>query len=110
MNIFLIGYRATGKTTVAKLLAKRLGWTSVDADDEIERLAGKTIAEIFADDGETVFRDLETTVIASLAKREQTVVALGGGGVMREECRQQIVGRGKNHLADRVARDDLGTD
>lgn len=95
MNIFLIGYRATGKTTVAKLLAERLGWSSVDADDEIEQLAGKTIAEIFADEGEPTFRDLETTVIANLAQREQAVVALGGGGVMRGENREQLVGRGK---------------
>ena len=95
MNVFLIGYRATGKTTVAKLLAQRLGWSSLDADDAIEQLAGKTIADIFADEGEPTFRELETTVIANLARREQTVVALGGGSVMREENREQLVGRGK---------------
>ena len=77
--IFLIGYRGTGKTTVARLLAQRLGRESVDADQEIERRAGKLIAAIFADDGEAVFRDLEAAVVADLA-RTGLVVSTGGGG------------------------------
>src|SRR5262245_23270582 len=62
----LIGYRGTGKTTVARLLALRLGWDWADADVEIELRAGKSIASIFADDGEPAFRDLESAVIADL--------------------------------------------
>jgi len=82
--IFLIGYRGTGKTTVGCLLARRLGRESIDADDEIERRAGKSIAAIFADDGEAVFRDQEAAVVADLCRRTQLVVAPGGGAVLRE--------------------------
>ena len=57
--LFLIGYRGTGKTTVAQRLAERLHCAWVDADVELERRAGKTIAQIFAEQGETSFRDLE---------------------------------------------------
>lgn len=86
-SIALIGYRGTGKTTVAQLLATRLGFDWIDADVEIERVAGKTIAAIFEESGEATFRDLEAEVVAQLCGREQTVVALGGGAVLREENR-----------------------
>ena len=91
-RIYLIGYRATGKTTVARQLALRAGWDWVDCDVEIELRAGKSIAEIFADDGESRFRDLETETIESLACREKTVIALGGGAVLREANRQFMTG------------------
>jgi len=87
MSLFLIGYRGTGKTTVAEQLGTRLGWTWVDADAEIERRAGKPIAEIFAADGEECFRDLEMRVIADLAQQDRAVVAAGGGAVGRAENR-----------------------
>lgn len=90
--IFLIGYRGTGKTTVARLLALRLGCDWVDADVEIELRAGKSIAAIFVDDGEPAFRDLESQVVADLAKRSDTVVALGGGAVMHDDNRRAISG------------------
>jgi shikimate kinase len=95
MNLFLIGYRATGKTTVAESLSRRVAAPWIDADAEIERRAGKTIAEIFTHDGETAFRDLETIVVRDLAAREGAVIALGGGAVLREENRQALSGRGK---------------
>src|SRR5688500_763764 len=63
MNLLLIGYRGTGKSTVARLVAERLGWPWLDADVELERRAGKTIAAIFAADGEPAFRDLESQVL-----------------------------------------------
>lgn len=85
--IVLIGFRGTGKTTTAQLLAARLGWHWVDADVEIEGRAGKSIAQIFADDGEPVFRDHESAVLAELLKRERTVVACGGGVVVRPQNR-----------------------
>jgi shikimate kinase len=94
-TIFLIGYRGTGKTTVGRLLAGRLGRESIDADDEIERRAGKTIAAIFADDGETVFRDLEAAVMAELCRRTQLVVAPGGGAVLRESTREAMRAAGQ---------------
>jgi shikimate kinase len=88
--IFLIGYRGTGKSTVARHLAERLGYDSVDADAEIERRAGKSIAAVFAEDGEAAFRDLESRLVAELSALRRTVVALGGGAVLRESNRSAI--------------------
>jgi shikimate kinase len=93
MNLALIGYRGTGKSEVAQLLARRLAWSCVDADHEIERRAGKTIAAIFADDGEAAFRELESQVVGELTGRDQTVIALGGGAVVRPENRAAIQAR-----------------
>jgi shikimate kinase len=90
MRIVLVGYRATGKTTVARDLAARLGWEWIDADVEIEQRAGKSIARIFAEDGEPVFRDLEATVIAELCGREEIVLAAGGGAPLREASRRAM--------------------
>jgi len=90
MNLTLIGYRATGKTTLARLLAKRLGFEWIDADVEIERRAGKSIATIFAEDGEPAFRDLEAKVIADLCRRQRLVLAAGGGAPLREESRRAM--------------------
>jgi shikimate kinase len=88
--IFLIGYRGTGKSTVARELAGLLFYDSVDADEVIEQRAGKSIAAIFADDGEPAFRDFEAKVVAELARRRRTVVALGGGAVLRDTNRTVI--------------------
>jgi shikimate kinase len=89
-SIALIGYRGTGKTTVAQQLALRLGWDWVDADVEVELRAGKSIAAIFADDGEAAFRDLETGVVETLCARERAILALGGGAILREDNRTAI--------------------
>jgi len=88
--IALIGYRGTGKTTVAQLLAMRLGYDWVDADVEVELRAGKSIAAIFAESGEELFRDLEVAVVEDFCKREKTVLALGGGAVLRETNRHHL--------------------
>jgi shikimate kinase len=88
MSIVLIGYRATGKTTLARHLAQRLGWEWIDADVEIELRAGKSIARIFAEQGEPAFRDLEAQVIIELCDRPQLILAAGGGAPMREESRR----------------------
>jgi shikimate kinase len=90
MNILLIGYRGTGKSTVARLVAQRLGWPWLDADVELERRAGKSIAEIFVEDGEPAFRDLESEVLVELLKLDGHVLALGGGVVLRSENRELI--------------------
>ena len=95
MILTLIGYRATGKTTLARLLAERLGWDWIDADVEIERRAGKSIARIFAEDGEPAFRDMEAEVIADLCRRDRLVLAAGGGAPLRPESRRAMREAGK---------------
>lgn len=93
MHVYLIGYRGSGKTTVGKLLAARLGKPSVDCDELIEQAAGATIREIFAAEGEAGFRDREQAAIEQLALRadaEPMVVSLGGGAVLREANRTAI--------------------
>jgi shikimate kinase len=94
MNILLIGFRGTGKTAVARIVAEQLGWNSIDADEVLEHRAGKTIAQIFADDGEPAFRDLESTVLADLAALDSHVISLGGGVVLRPENRSLIKSAG----------------
>ena len=84
-NIVLVGMAGCGKSTVGRNLAKETGKAFVDSDAEIELLAGKSIPEIFAQDGEAEFRRLETQVLASLGKRSGLVIATGGGCVTREE-------------------------
>ncbi|MCE5266953.1 MAG: shikimate kinase [Planctomycetaceae bacterium] len=95
MLLTLIGYRATGKTTLAKLLAERLGWDWIDADTEIERRAGCSIQQIFAEQGEPAFRNVEAQVIADLCRRDQLVLAAGGGVPLRPENCQAIRSAGK---------------
>src|SRR5262245_12362348 len=90
VNITLIGYRGTGKSTVARLVANRLGWSWVDADAYLEQRANRTISEIFAAEGETGFRALESALLSELTGRDQTVIAAGGGAVLRPENRLAI--------------------
>jgi shikimate kinase len=71
----------SGKSTVGRLLAARLGWRFTDLDDEIERSEGRSIAEIFTESGETVFRHLETEALQSRLCDGQVVLALGGGAI-----------------------------
>jgi len=93
-SIVLVGLMGAGKTTVGRRLAERLGLPFVDADLEIERAAGKTIPEIFADHGEAYFRDGERRVIARLLDNGPQVLATGGGAFMNAETRKLIAGRG----------------
>lgn len=80
-NIVLVGMPGCGKTTIANLLSQKLDRTVIDADEEIVKLAGKTIPEIFHEDGEAVFRDYETRVLSELGKQSQLIIATGGGCV-----------------------------
>lgn len=86
----LIGYRGTGKTTLAVPLARRLGWTAVDADVELERRAGRTIREIFDDGGEPEFRRIERETLVDLLGRQQLVIAAGGGAILNEDTRRDF--------------------
>jgi shikimate kinase len=88
--IFLIGYRGTGKSTVARLLAEALGWPWLDADDVLERKCGRTIRDIFATEGEEGFRAKEEAVLAELCKLKEHVIATGGGVVLRESNRELL--------------------
>ena len=90
MNVFLIGYRATGKSTVARNIAATLGLKCVDSDALIAQAAGMTITEIFAAETEEGFRDRESEVVAKIALDDNQVVALGGGAVLRGENRMAI--------------------
>ena len=83
-NIVLIGMPGCGKSTVGQALAVQTGKTVVDADEEIIRLAGKPIPQIFAEDGEEVFRAWETKALDALGKRSGLIIATGGGCVTRE--------------------------
>ena len=84
-NIALIGYRGSGKTEVARRIALQISWDWIDADVEIELAAGKSIVEIFNEDGEARFREWETDVLNRLIQKERTVLALGGGVVESTE-------------------------
>ncbi|GAX60641.1 shikimate kinase [Candidatus Scalindua japonica] len=85
MNIVLIGFRGTGKSTVGKLLSKRLERDFIDSDQYIESITGKTIKSIFEDDGEEGFRKIEADTIAELSKVDNKVISAGGGVVLKEE-------------------------
>jgi shikimate kinase len=95
LALFLIGYRGTGKTTVARLLAQRLGWKWLDADAELEARHGRSIRAIFADEGEAGFRDKEAAVLADLCTLKGHVIASGGGVVLRPENRERLRAAGK---------------
>ena len=84
-NIALIGMPGCGKTAVAKALAAETGRDVYDADEEVVKRAGKSIPEIFAEDGEDAFRALETEVLADLGKLSGAVISTGGGCVTRPE-------------------------
>ena len=87
-NIILIGFSYTGKSEIGKGVANRLNWNFVDTDDEIVELAGKIIPEIFSQDGEDKFRELERKVLTEACYKEQTVISTGGGAVLSEKNRE----------------------
>jgi shikimate kinase len=84
MNIVLTGFMCTGKTSVGKLLAEKLGYQFVDTDDLIEQRVGMKISDIFAVYGEPYFRDVETEVVKEVAKKDKFVISTGGGVVLRK--------------------------
>lgn len=84
MNIILIGFMGTGKSTVAPLVARKLNMEYVEMDQLIEKKAGKSIDEIFRDEGETVFREYEVAVARDLKNINNAIVSCGGGVVMNK--------------------------
>lgn len=79
LRIYLIGFMGAGKTTVGRRLAKKLGWKFIDLDREIERTEGRTIADLFRENGEPHFRMLEHQRLQEVSTSEKAVIALGGG-------------------------------
>jgi shikimate kinase/3-dehydroquinate synthase len=81
-NLIITGFSGTGKSLVAKEVARRLNWDFLDTDDEIVKQTGKPIAEIFRQDGEGKFRELEREAIGKACRQGQTVIAIGGGAIV----------------------------
>ena len=94
-RVTLVGYRGTGKTTVAAILGSRLGVAWVDADAGLEARAGCPIAVVVGSRGESAFRDLETEVLRDLLSADTGVLATGGGVVLRPENRRLLRDRGR---------------
>ncbi|MGD0090558.1 MAG: shikimate kinase [Planctomycetota bacterium] len=82
MNLVLVGMRGSGKTTVGRLLAAKLGWPFLDTDVLIQERQGTTISAIFARGGETLFRKLEAEMVQECAAGDKTVIACGGGAIL----------------------------
>ena len=93
-SIVMVGLMGSGKSSVGRRLANAIGVRFVDADDEIELAAGKSISAIFADYGEAHFRDRECRVIERLLRGGPQVLATGGGAYMRQETRDMIAASG----------------
>jgi len=86
-NIVLIGFMGSGKSSIGRRVASRLGFQFVDTDTLLVERDGREIAEIFAQEGEARFRDLETSVLESLGVRARCVISTGGGVILREKNR-----------------------
>ncbi|HMO12933.1 MAG TPA: shikimate kinase [Pirellulaceae bacterium] len=89
-HLFLIGFRAAGKTTVGKLLAQLLGKQFYDLDDQITLSLDRSIQQIFREHGESFFRDAETRCLQQLCDQHPAVIALGGGAVLRADNRDLL--------------------
>ncbi|MDA7922111.1 shikimate kinase [Verrucomicrobiales bacterium] len=111
-NLILIGFMGTGKTSVGMRVAKSLGFTFVDTDQLIVEKAGKPIPKIFEEDGEPVFRKIETDVLRESLTQENQVISTGGGIVTNEENRKMLkeagytiwLQAGPDTIYDRVSR------
>jgi len=109
-NIVLIGMPGCGKSSVGRELAARLHMMLVDTDQMVEQADGRTIPEIFAQDGEGGFRDKETAAAKQAASMTGVVIATGGGMVLRQENMAALAGTGIVFFRDRALADILGED
>jgi shikimate kinase len=85
VNLYLIGMMGCGKTTIGKLLAKKLGYYFFDTDDLIVKASSRSISDIFEKEGEDAFRELETQVLSEISAYKNLVIATGGGIVIRRK-------------------------
>ena len=112
MTVVLVGPMGAGKTTVAGLLADRLGLTVRDTDHDVEVAEGRPISDIFVDSGEEVFRALERAAVATALADHDGVLALGGGAVLDPGTRELLAGHDvvflRVGLSDAVKRVGLG--
>ncbi|GAB4341719.1 MAG: shikimate kinase [Candidatus Abyssubacteria bacterium] len=114
MNIILIGYRGTGKSTIARKLAERLSMPVTAMDEEIVKRAGKSIPEIVEQYGWDYFRDLESELAAELGSRDGLIIDAGGGVIVREQNIQNLKKNGivfwlvadEQTIVDRIKGDD----
>ena len=95
MNIIITGFMGSGKTTIGRKLAKLIEYSFVDTDSEIENDQGCSVSEIFKYGGEECFREMETRLLEKLKNIDNSVIATGGGIVLREENRKILKGIGK---------------
>lgn len=100
-NIVLTGMPGCGKSTIGKRVAKALGMSFVDSDDKIIEKAGKRIPDIFSEVGEKGFRDIESEVIGELSDLQNTVIATGGGAILRQENVDALKRNGRIYFLDR---------
>ncbi len=100
-NVVLIGMPASGKSTVGKLVAEKLGMSFKDSDEEIVRMTGKAIPDIFAESGEAEFRKIEAEAIKKLSAEKNTVIATGGGAILNPESVRLLRENGKIYFLDR---------
>lgn len=94
-HILLIGFMGSGKSTVGRILADSVGIPFVDLDEQVEQAAGVSVSQLFADGGEERFRTLESEMLAAMAKHPPSVVACGGGVVVRDENRAVLRSLGR---------------
>jgi shikimate kinase len=111
-RVVLVGPMGAGKSTVGRLLARRWDAAFRDTDDDVEATEGRTISDIFVDDGEERFRALERVAVARAVAEHEGVLAVGGGAVMAEETRAVLAGQRvvflRVGLSDAAARVGLG--
>ncbi len=103
MNLVLIGYRCTGKTTVGRILAGRLAWPLADTDTLVQERAGRTIQEIVAAGGWPEFRRLERAAVAEVAAGDRQIISAGGGAILDEVNRAALRAGGRVVLLSATA-------
>lgn len=117
-HLYLTGYRGTGKSSVATIIAKSLRALVIDLDQMIEANAGKSIREIFEQGGESLFRKLESEALQTVADAPPAVVSLGGGAILSQENRRRICQSGicfwldadADTIAERIGGDQTTAD
>ena len=90
VNIFITGFSGSGKTSIGKELAKKLGKNFIDTDNTIEQMARKSISKIFKDEGENAFRNYETKLLNNIINQKNAIISLGGGTILQKEHKKII--------------------